>query len=77
MANPSSSSASSARAASRYSYEETEVYFGTPPEGITEADIAEAWFEASPPSSRRSSTPPPVSAVGEFLGDPLADAWLR
>jgi hypothetical protein len=44
---------------------------------VTEAELAEAWFEASPPSSHRSSTPPPLSAVGEFLGDPVADAWLR
>jgi hypothetical protein len=58
---------------------EPEVSFGSPPSGITEADLAEAWFaaEPAPASTRRSSTPPPVSAVGEFLGDPLADAWLR
>ena len=42
----------------------------------------EKWFEAEPPpSSRRPSTPPPSSVqtlkVGEFLGDELADAWLR
>ena len=39
-----------------------------------------AWFDA-PPSSRvrRTSSAPPPShePVGEFLGDPLADAWLR
>lgn len=45
---------------------------------LTDAELSEAWFEASPPSSRRlSATPPPVSAVGEFLGDELADSWLR
>lgn len=38
----------------------------------------ETWFSEAPPSSmRRSSVPPPVESVGEFLGDPLADAWLR
>jgi hypothetical protein len=59
-------------------YEEAEVFFGSPPVGITEADIAEAWFDAAPASARRSSVPPPpVSVVGEFLGDPLADSWLR
>jgi hypothetical protein len=45
---------------------------------ITDVELAEAWFDAPPASSRRSSVPPPpVSAVGEFLGDPLADSWLR
>ena len=45
---------------------------------LTDAELALAWFEAPPASSRRPSTPPPpVSAVGEFLGDELADAWLR
>jgi hypothetical protein len=48
------------------------------PQVVSEAELAEAWFDAPPPSTRRSSVPPPpVSAVGEFLGDPLADAWLR
>lgn len=48
-----------------------------PPE-VTDADLAEAWFDAPPPSTRRPSVPPPpVSVVGEFIGDPLADAWLR
>ena len=42
---------------------------------VTDQVLNEAWFEA--PSSRRTpSTIPPVR-VGEFLGDPLADAWLR
>jgi hypothetical protein len=50
-----------------------------PPPVPSEIELAEAWFDAPPASSRRISTvpPPPVSAVGEFLGDPLADAWLR
>jgi hypothetical protein len=49
-----------------------------PPTPATDGELAEAWFDAPPPSTRRSSLPPaPVSAVGEFLGDPLADAWLR
>lgn len=48
------------------------------PSVATEAELAEAWFEAAPSSTRRSSVPPPpVSVVGEFIGDPLADAWLR
>jgi hypothetical protein len=38
----------------------------------------ERWFDtAPPPSSRRPSQPPPSEKLGEFLGDPLADAWLR
>ena len=49
-----------------------------PPQAANEAELAEAWFDAPPASARRpSAPPPPVSAVGEFLGDPLADAWLR
>jgi hypothetical protein len=44
----------------------------------SDAELAVAWFDEPHPSSRRTSVPPaPVSAVGEFLGDPLADAWLR
>lgn len=44
----------------------------------TDAELAEAWFDAPPASTRRPSVPPsPVSAVGEFLGDELADSWLR
>lgn len=41
------------------------------------ADLEQAWFDA--PESRRISTlpPPPSQQVGEFLGDELADAWLR
>ena len=42
------------------------------------AALEDAWFDAPPPCGRRSSVPPPpVEPVGEFLGDPLADAWLR
>mgnify|MGYP001310505858 CR=1 FL=1 len=40
----------------------------------------EAWFDEAPASTRRPSSIPPASGViriGEFLGDPLADAWLR
>lgn len=50
-----------------------------PPPVPSETELAEAWFDAPPASSRRTPSvpPPPVSAVGEFLGDPLADAWLR
>lgn len=45
---------------------------------LTDIELAEAWFDASPPSLRRLTVPPqPVSAVGNFLGDELADAWLR
>jgi hypothetical protein len=36
----------------------------------------EPWFNESPPSSR-SSRPPPVVKMGEFLGDPEVDSWLR
>lgn len=41
--------------------------------------LPESWFEprrsSLPP--RPSSLPPPVQTLGAFLGDPLADAWLR
>ncbi len=40
--------------------------------------LEEPWFSEPPPSSRSSY--PPSSAVirvGEFLGDPEVDAWLR
>lgn len=42
-------------------------------------EIEQLWFDTPPPSSvRRSSVPPaPVEKVGEFLGDPSVDAWLR
>lgn len=44
----------------------------------TDAELAEGWFDAPPPSTRRpSAPPPPVSALGEFIGDEIADAWLR
>jgi hypothetical protein len=48
-----------------------------PPQSASDV-AAEAWFDAAPASARRpSSTPPPVAVVGEFLGDELADSWLR
>ena len=50
----------------------------SPPPAPSDAQLAEAWFDAAPPSTRRPSVPPPpVSVVGEFIGDELADAWLR
>lgn len=46
--------------------------------GVTDVELGEAWFDAAPASARRpSSTPPPAAVVGEFLGDELADSWLR
>lgn len=46
--------------------------------GVTDAELGEAWFDAAPASARRpSSPPPPAAVVGEFLGDELADSWLR
>jgi hypothetical protein len=49
-----------------------------PPPMPSETELAEAWFDVPSASSRRPSSPPsPASAVGEFLGDALADAWLR
>ncbi len=53
---------------------------GPPPaaRSVTDAELGEAWFDAAPASARRPSSPPPPSAVvGEFLGDPLTDSWLR
>lgn len=42
------------------------------------SELDEPWFSEPPASSRRmSSRPPPVVHVGEFLGDPEVDAWLR
>jgi hypothetical protein len=40
--------------------------------------LEEPWFEEQPVATR-SSVPPAsgVFRVGEFLGDPLADSWLR
>jgi hypothetical protein len=38
--------------------------------------LEEPWFDEGAPSSQRRPSAPPVS-VGEFLGDPVADAWLR
>lgn len=44
-----------------------------------EMDLEQLWFDTPPPSSvrRSSAPPPPVEKVGEFLGDPAVDAWLR
>ena len=42
------------------------------------SELDEPWFNEPPASTRRmSSRPPPVVHVGEFLGDPEVDAWLR
>ena len=43
-------------------------------------DLEQLWFDTPPPSGVRrmsSAPPPPVETVGEFLGDPDVDAWLR
>lgn len=49
-----------------------------PPPAPSDAQLASAWFDEPPPSTRRpSSIPPPSVQVGEFLGDEIADAWLR
>lgn len=44
-----------------------------------QAEAAEAsWFDAPPPSNRASTcTSAPPVPVGEFLGDPEVDGWLR
>ena len=39
--------------------------------------LDEPWFDEAPPSSQRRPSAPPVVHVGEFLGDPEVDAWLR
>jgi hypothetical protein len=45
---------------------------------LASRQLEEPWFDEPAPSSRRSSAPPSSAVrVGEFLGDPLADAWLR
>ena len=47
---------------------------------VEEEALPESWFDSAP---RLSTVPParmstaPVEMVGEFLGDELADAWLR
>lgn len=41
------------------------------------SELDEPWFSEPPSSRRMSSRPPPVVHVGEFLGDPEVDAWLR
>lgn len=45
---------------------------------VTPELLEQAWFDA-PPSTRRPSAPPAKAeeTVGAFLGDELADAWLR
>jgi hypothetical protein len=48
------------------------------PLAAAQAQLEEPWFDEPAPSTRRSSAPPSSAVrVGEFLGDPLADAWLR
>jgi len=46
-----------------------------------EAVLETLWFDSPPPSGvrRASSFPPPPAEekVGEFLGDPDVDSWLR
>jgi hypothetical protein len=44
----------------------------------TPEPLEQAWFEA-PRSRRPTSSPPPAPTekLGDFLGDPLADRWLR
>ena len=42
--------------------------------GVPE-QLEEPWFDAAPPSSQCPSVAP--VSIGAFLGDPLADAWLR
>ena len=46
-----------------------------------QTDLEQLWFDTPPPSSVRramsSAPPPPVEKVGEFVGDPDVDAWLR
>ncbi|HVH43059.1 MAG TPA: hypothetical protein VM925_11980 [Labilithrix sp.] len=39
--------------------------------------LEEPWFDEAPPSTQRRASAPPTVQVGEFLGDPLADSWLR
>jgi hypothetical protein len=47
-------------------------------QALASMKVEEAWFDAPPSSTRRSSAPPPpVEKVGEFVGDPMIDAWLR
>ncbi len=39
--------------------------------------LDEPWFDEPAPSSQRRPSAPPVVHVGEFLGDPEVDGWLR
>jgi hypothetical protein len=41
-----------------------------------QTDLEQVWFSTPPSSVTRSSFPPPVR-IGDFLGDPDVDAWLR
>ena len=41
-----------------------------------EERVEAQWFDETPPSSRVRPSVPPVR-VGEFLGDPEVDGWLR
>lgn len=63
----------------RRSRMETEKQQTTGLEVDHHAETLEQMFFDAPPSVRRPSTtpPPPVVVLGEFLGDPVADAWLR
>ena len=45
-----------------------------------QGDLEQLWFDTPPASGVRrmsSAPPPPVEKLGEFLGDPDVDAWLR
>lgn len=47
------------------------------PDAKTAAEVLEdIWFDEAPQSQGPRSSAPPVS-VGGFLGDELADSWLR
>jgi hypothetical protein len=39
--------------------------------------LEEPWFDEAPASSRVRPSAPPVVHVGDFLGDPEVDGWLR
>jgi hypothetical protein len=45
--------------------------------GAEPQELSESWFAEPEALPRTSSWPPPVQKVGEFLGDPEVDAWLR
>ena len=50
-----------------------------PTDLMADLDPEQVWFDTAPPSSvrRTSAPPPPVEKLGEFLGEPDVDAWLR